>query len=74
MGLPRAMTLLVFSRGSYASAIWFQGEDGGQDTLTITTVVIGVLFQQEKEKRKEKKRGLPLGTLCYAGIFDNSCG
>lgn len=30
------MTLLVFSRGSYGSAIWFQGEDGGQDTLRMT--------------------------------------
>lgn len=29
------MALLVFSRGSYALAIWFQGEDGGQDTLML---------------------------------------
>lgn len=27
------MALLVFSRGDYASAIWFQGEDGGQDKM-----------------------------------------
>lgn len=27
------MALLVFSRGSYAMAIWFQGEDGDRERM-----------------------------------------
>lgn len=39
------MALLVFSGGSYASAIWFQGDDGGQDGMAAAHIQV---VQEEK--------------------------
>ena len=58
IGLQRAniMTVLVFSRGSCGSAIWFKVEDGGRDTLKMTSV-----FQWGFCFCNNKTRELPQG-------------
>lgn len=46
-------------------AIWFQGEDGGQDTLTMTSVAVQSLFLQQQQKGDDCR----LGRLCEKQIF-----